>query len=297
MGAVYTEDNWGAYRKGIFESALENTEVIVQSRSSNTWGPLSLDHVYEFMGGLNVAIRNVTGNDPAAYFSDLRNRNNPVIQGAKEAIWTETRTTLFNPKYINEMQKGGASSAETFDETFRNAYGWNVMKPDVIDRELWDGLYDIYVKDKYNLKVHQFFKEKNPYALQEMTAVMLETIRKGYWKPEETVKNDIAALHAELVKEFKAGCSGFVCDNSKLREMISSLLHPELKKAYNQQIETALTGEKGDSKDGMILEKDTLSLEKAKEIIADNLPALLSVSIIIILFSLAVIYGAVRRRE
>jgi cobaltochelatase CobN len=32
------------------------------------------------MGGMNLAIRNVTGKDPDAYFADYRNRNNAKMQ-------------------------------------------------------------------------------------------------------------------------------------------------------------------------------------------------------------------------
>ena len=45
----------------MLEAALTRTDVVVQPRQSNTWGALSLDHVYEFMGGMNLAVRNVTG--------------------------------------------------------------------------------------------------------------------------------------------------------------------------------------------------------------------------------------------
>lgn len=76
MGAYYgSEKNWEVFRKYAFEAALTRTDVVVQPRQSNTWGALSLDHVYEFMGGMNLAVRNVTGKDPDAYFSDYRNRN------------------------------------------------------------------------------------------------------------------------------------------------------------------------------------------------------------------------------
>ncbi|MEM7392276.1 MAG: cobaltochelatase subunit CobN, partial [Verrucomicrobiota bacterium] len=138
MGAIYTEANWSRYEKELLNAALQNTDTIVHGRSANTWGPLSLDHVYEFMGGLSAAIREATGRDPDGYFSDLRNPENPRLQNAKEAIWTETRSTLLNPKYIKDLQVGGASSAEVFAETFRNTFGWNVMKPNEIDNEIWD---------------------------------------------------------------------------------------------------------------------------------------------------------------
>ena len=64
MGTFYgSEKDWEQYDKYAFEAALTRTDVVVQPRQSNTWGALSLDHVYEFMGGLNLAVRQVTGKD------------------------------------------------------------------------------------------------------------------------------------------------------------------------------------------------------------------------------------------
>ena len=100
MGAYYgSEKNWEVFQKFAFEAALTRTDVVVQPRQSNTWGALSLDHVYEFMGGMNLAVRNVTGKDPDAYLSDYRNRNNMKMQELKEAVGVESRTTILNPVY------------------------------------------------------------------------------------------------------------------------------------------------------------------------------------------------------
>lgn len=131
------------------------------------------------MGGMNLAVRNVTGKDPDAYLSDYRNRNHMKMQELKEAVGVESRTTILNPTYIKEKMKGGASSASEFAEVITNTYGWNVMKPAAIDKELWDNIYNVYVKDELNLGVKQYFEQQNPAALEEMTAVMLESARKG----------------------------------------------------------------------------------------------------------------------
>lgn len=257
MGAAYgTDQEWGNFKKGVFEAALLNTDAVVQPRQSNIWGALSLDHVYEFMGGLNMAVRNVTGKDPESYFNDYRNPNNAKIQGLKEAIWIETRSTLLNPRYIKEHIKGGASSAEGFAETFRNTYGWNVMKPSVIENRLWDDLYNTYIKDELKLGVHKFFKRENPYALQEMSAVMLETVRKGYWKATDEQIKTISKLHAELVKQYEAGCSGFVCDNAKLKDFINKNLSKDLKPDYNKQIDNVRNVNKEKTKDNVVLKKE-----------------------------------------
>lgn len=250
MGAYYgSEKNWEAFRKYAFEAALTRTDVVVQPRQSNTWGALSLDHVYEFMGGMNLAVRNVTGKDPDAYFSDYRNRNNNRMQELKESIGVESRTTILNPAYIREKMKGEASSAGTFAETVRNTYGWNVMKPNVVDKELWNDIYDVYVKDKFNLGVQKYFEQQNPAALEEMTAVMLETVRKGLWKASERQVADLARLHTDLVNKYRPSCSGFVCDNAKLRDFISSKSEPSVAAQYKESIaeirEAAVRKDKG----------------------------------------------------
>ncbi len=266
MGAIYdTRENWGAFRKGVFETALQNTEVVVQPRSSNTWGALSLDHVYEFMGGLNMAVRHVTGNDPTAYFNDFRNVSNPRMQTLEAAIGVETNSTVFNPKYIKELLKGEASALGGFAETFRNTYGWNVMKPKAIDKYIWDNYFDIYIKDKYELDLPKIFKEKNPYAMQEMTAVMLETVRKGYWKASAEQIKELSELHAKSVKEDKAACTGFVCDNAKLRAFIAEKVSKELAKDYKDAIKAEREVKIKDKKDKVVLKKEEQQKKQSKK--------------------------------
>lgn len=260
MGAFYgDEKHWEIFRKFAFEAALNSTDVVVQPRQSNTWGALSLDHVYEFMGGMNLAVRNVTGKDPDAYLSDYRNRNNIKMQELKEAIGIESRTTILNPTYIKEKMKGGSSSANEVAQTITNTYGWNVMKPAAIDKELWDNIYDVYVKDEYKLNVKDFFKKQNPAALQEMTAVMMETARKGYWKASPEQLANIAKLHTDLVKQFGPSGSGFTGDNAKLQQFIASQVDAQTAANYNKELkqmkQATLDGEA--TKGGMVLKKQS----------------------------------------
>lgn len=260
MGAYYgSEKNWEAFRQFAFEAALTRTDAVIQPRQSNTWGALSLDHVYEFMGGMNLAVRNVTGKDPDAYLSDYRNRNNVRMQEVKEAIGIESRTTLFNPTYIREKMKGGAGAAASFAEIVRNTYGWNVMKPKAVDKQMWDEIYNVYVKDKYELGMKAFFEQQSPAALQEMTAVMMETARKGMWKASEQQLKEIAALHTELVNKYAPACSGFVCDNAKLRDFIASRTDARSATRYQEQIRNVREhiAEKGDK--GMVMKKEEVS--------------------------------------
>ncbi len=293
MGAIYgSEEDWEKKRDYAFEAALTRTDVVVQPRQSNTWGALSLDHVYEFMGGMNLAVKNVTGKDPDAYLSDYRNRNNVRMQEVKEAIGVESRTTILNPNYIKNKMKGGAGDASGFADIIRNTYGWNVMKPDVIDNELWNDIYDTYVKDKHNLGTKDYFTSKNPAAIEEITAVMLETARKGMWNATpEQIKN-LAELHTEVVNEYQPSCSGFVCDNAKLRDFISSNVSKESANRYNQNIGSIRAENVGGDSDGMVMKKEELnSMDK----ITSRINGIIVGVVVIIAIILMVIF--IRRRK
>ena len=295
MGAYYgNEKNWEVFQKFAFEAALTRTDVVVQPRQSNTWGALSLDHVYEFMGGMNLAVRNVTGKDPDAYLSDYRNRNNMKMQELKEAVGVESRTTILNPAYIKEKMKGGASSASEFAEVITNTYGWNVMKPAAIDKELWDNIYNVYVKDELNLGVKKYFEQQNPAALEEMTAIMLESVRKGLWKASEEQVAELSKLHTEIVNTYRPSCSGFVCDNAKLRDFIASKSNAQTAAQYKENISKIREAKTSGEDKGVVMKKEEMNQAAEQQ---TNTLSNVAVGIAVIIVMLALILFVRKRRK
>ena len=259
MGALYTEGHWGEHIPGVFKAALGNTDTVVQSRSSNSWGPLSLDHVYEFTGGLSLAARHVTGKDPGAFFNDLRTPGSARVQEAGEAAMAEARSTVLNPKYIKAMMKEGVPATGTFAEVFRNTLGWEVMKPDMLEDHLWQAYKEVYVDDKLKLNTKEFFEKNNPAALHEMTGIMLEAVRKEFWKTDAGTVRKIAETHAELMKKFDLP----PVRNEKLREMIEKqLTDPTLREAYRKQVKKVLD-----------LEKSRAEMRKVRNVTGQKLKA------------------------
>lgn len=248
MGGIYRDgEHWGTYKKGLLEAQMQGTEVVVQPRSSNTWGPLSLDHVYEFMGGMTLAVRVKTGVDPAGYFSDLRTPGQAKLTTTLGAMREEARTTLWNPKFLQGLQREGPQAAASLTKTVRNMYGWTVMQPASVSREMWDETYRVLIDDKHGLGMREYFRQKNPQALQDMTSVMLETARKGYWKPSAEMLRNLTQTHAELVAKFGAGCSYDTCGNRKLQEFVQQELRapgsraaPGLVASYQASLASAL---------------------------------------------------------
>lgn len=291
MGAFYgDQDHWQSYAKDVFAAALTRTDAVVQPRQNNTWGALSLDHVYEFMGGVSMAVRSVTGKDPDAYFSDYRNRNDYRIQDSKEAIAVEARTKLFNPSYIKEALKGGASATDNLAEMIRNTYGWNVTKPNAIDKQMWNEIYDVYVKDKYNLGIHNEMAKSNPSAMEELTATMMETARKGYWKATPQQLAEVAKVHTDFVAKFGPSGSSFEGNNPKLQQYIAGKAAPSDAKAYTQSIqqmnETTVDAKGGQ---GMVMKKESSSADAGNTAKKDTLNGWIVVGTVLVVFIALVI--------
>ena len=94
----------------------------------------------------------------------------------------------------------------------------------------------MYVEDEFNLGVKEFFEKQNPAALEEMSAVMLESARKGLWKASEEQIGQLTQLHTALVSKYRPSCSGFVCNNSQLRQFIASHTDAQTAAQYKEQI-------------------------------------------------------------
>ncbi len=293
MGAFYgDQEHWEAYAQDAFGAALTRTDVVMQPRQNNTWGALSLDHVYEFMGGMNLAVRQVTGKDPEAYFADYRNRNDYRVQDSKEAIAVEARTKLFNESYVKESLEGGATSANALAEMVRNTYGWNVMKPTAVSKDLWNEIYDVYVKDKYRLGVHEKMGATDPTAMQEITATMMETARKGYWKASPEQLREIAKVHTEFTRKYGASGSSFEGGNRKLQDFIADKSSAADAKAYRQDMKRQTQTIAEQSQKGMVMKKQTSRTDGQTE--EGGIKALYVAGAVVALF---VVFAVIVRRK
>ena len=285
MCAVYGDEaHWGMAQRELFAAALQETDVTVQPRQSNTWGPVSLDHVYEFTGGLSMAVKALTGKEPDALMADYRNRSNRKIQGVKEAIDVEVRTTLLNPNFVRERMKGDEGTAQMFGETFRNIFGWSVTKGEVLDRNLYNDLYRMYITDDQQLGIRAYFQQKNPAAYQAMTATMLESARKGYWKPSDAQLQQTARLHADITRENGAACTDFVCNNAPLQEFIAGNLPSDVRQGYNRQMSLVKNGQTGGKATVLERQKSGVSHQEA----SDHTPIWLTVIILALIVGIII---------
>jgi cobaltochelatase CobN len=229
VGNVYGSDGWGEPNQALFRENLAAVEAAVHSRSSNVVGVIDNDDCYQYFGAISLAVREITGTGPEMYISDLRTPDRPQTTTLREFIRTELNARYFNPKWIEGMMEHGYAGARYMDTQFtENLWGWTVTNPEIIGGDVWDRVFEVYMNDKYDLGLDQYFSE-NPYAYQSMIARMTEVARKEYWDPDQEVLEKLARDYEQSVEMNGVTCCHHTCGNLALAD-------------YMQQIDQSSTG-------------------------------------------------------
>lgn len=244
-GAVYTAGvEWGKFVPKLYEQQLKSTDAVALSRSSNVVSALTLDHYFEYLGGMTMAIRDTTGKSPETYVSDVRDASRATMLTAQQALRNDMRTKYWNPKWIGAQQQEGFSGAAEIAETTKNLFGWQVTKPEAIGDDVWDTVEQIYVEDSLKLGIREWFDQKNPYAYQSTTAILLESARKGYWNPSQEVLQRVANEYAQSVARHGHAGDSRTTDNSAFQSFLNRQLNApgnvtgmQLSKSYQQSLD------------------------------------------------------------
>ncbi|MEA2045359.1 MAG: cobaltochelatase subunit CobN [Euryarchaeota archaeon] len=235
MSYIYGDDIWGSKtgsgdvfgtdaQKEVYRLNLAEVDAAAHHTNSNLYGFVDNDDVFQYLGGLGMAVRTVTGETPPMYVTDVRDPNKQKVEPLHNFFTRELRSRYYNPKWIEGMQTQGYSGAREMDKFTEYLWGWDVTVPDLVTETMWNQAYDVYVNDKYDMGLKEFFDANNPYAYQVMTARMLETSRKGYWHPTEEMEKKLAEEFERSEQEYGVACCHHTCGNPFLREYMQGIL-------------------------------------------------------------------------
>jgi len=192
--------DWGKKLPGInlYAENLKGVQAAALSRTSNLYGMLTTDDPFQYLGGISLAVRHLTGKSPELYIANLREANNPKAETASQFLARELRTRQFHPGWIEGMKKEGYSGTTEMLDSINNFWGWQVTAPDIVRPDQWQEFAEVYVNDKYKLGMKDYFERHNPAAQAQMIERMLEAVRKDYWKPDQATLNALAARYKDL---------------------------------------------------------------------------------------------------
>lgn len=220
MGHGFGNGFWGESMEDVFRMALSGTDKVVHSSSTMLYGALDNDDMFMYMGGLAAAVRSVDGKTPEMVVTNTRNPGKAEMTSMDKFIGQEFRSRYVNPTWIQGMQKEGYAGAGEMRSFVEYLWGWDATTPEVVSDGMWKETFDVYVEDKHKLGMKEFFEKNSPYAYQDVTARMVETVRKGYWKADEATEKKLIEEYLESVNKYGVGCAAHTCGNPRLSKYI-----------------------------------------------------------------------------
>lgn len=202
------ESTWGS--KGttggedinLYAEHLKGTEGAVLSRTSNLYGMLTTDDPFQYLGGIGSAVRYLDGKAPELYISNLRGSGAGKIEGADKFLAKELATRNFHPGYIKGLMAEGYSGTLQVLDSMNNFTGWTTVAREIVRDDQWQEFVDVYVRDKHQLGLKDWFEKNNPHALAQTMEKMLEMARHGYWQADAKTVAELKERYNDLARRF-----------------------------------------------------------------------------------------------
>ncbi|WP_271145954.1 cobaltochelatase subunit CobN [Brevundimonas sp. NIBR10] len=211
LGYVYGGGRWGdkpTGGAGVFAAQLADVQAATLARSSNLHGVLSTDHVFEYLGGLSLAIRRAGGEAPSLYITDAR-AGAPKAVAARDFLAAEIRSRYTNRAWIEAMQAEGYAGTLAIIDVADNLFGWQATAPGVVRPDQWQALHDVYVRDERGLGLRQWFQTNNPTAESQVVERLKDAIRKGFWSPDARTRQELDDRLTDIARAASGAGTGF----------------------------------------------------------------------------------------
>jgi cobaltochelatase CobN len=178
-GYAYGAEEEGSDERKLFETRLATVQAVIQNQDNREHDLLDSDDYYQFEGGMAAAAAQLSGQQPAVYHNDHSRPEKPVVRSLEEEISRVVRGRVVNPKWIEGAMrhgyKGAAEIAATVDFMFAFAATTGAVKP-----HHFEAAYQAFLVDE---RVRDFLADKNPAALEEMKAKLLQAVERRFWVP------------------------------------------------------------------------------------------------------------------
>ncbi len=178
-GYAYGAGTEGEAQHSMFEKRLSGLDAVVHNQDNREHDLLDSDDYYQFEGGMTVAVRALSGQQPVVWHNDHSRPETPKPRILEDEIARVVRARVVNPKWIAGVMRHGYKGAFEMAATVDYLVSFAATTHAVKDHH-FDAVYQVYVDDE---KVREFFKNHNPDALKEMSARLLDAMNRGLWKP------------------------------------------------------------------------------------------------------------------
>jgi cobaltochelatase CobN len=237
-GVVSDDFTAGENVQGIFRQQLSKVNSTYLGRASNLYGLIDNNDAYDYLGGLNLAIETLSGQQPKSFVISHANNKSLSIDPLQTALLSELRGRFLNRQWIEPLMKQGYAGARTMGSEFiENLWGWQATSPEIIRSWVWEDLKAVYLDDSLDIGLDRFLEENhNVHVQTNILAIMLVAIDKGFWQANQSTQIELANKFAENIVQHGIPGSGHTHANHPVYEFVKPLLSDEL----SEQLDSVL---------------------------------------------------------
>jgi cobaltochelatase CobN len=220
----------GSNVQALFRQQLAHVNSTYLGRASNLYGLIDNNDAYDYLGGLNLAIETIAGEQPNSFVISHANNKQLSIDPLQTALLSELRGRFLNRQWIQPLMKQGYAGARTMGSEFiENLWGWQATSPEIIRSWVWEDLKAIYIDDSLEIGLDEFLQEKhNIHVQSNILAVMLVAIEKGFWQASQETQTQLAEKFAKNIVENGIPGSGHTHANHPIYDFIKPMLSAQL---------------------------------------------------------------------
>ncbi len=199
-GYAYSREAYGEDAREPFRRRLATLEATVKNEDTREIDIFDSDDFYSYHGGMVAAVKAVRGSLPASFSGDSSDPARVRVRTLGEEARFIFRSRVLNPKWIESMKRHGYKGAGDLSHLVEVAFGWDATA-EVLEDWMYEELARKYVFDP---AMQHWFKEVNPWALQNITEHLLEAIERGMWQAEPEMTEALRDLYLDIEAELEA---------------------------------------------------------------------------------------------
>ena len=192
-GYAYGQGRYGEARQDDFRRRMGKLDLTVKNELTREYDIFSCVDFNNYHGGMNAAVKAVTGGYVPSYSGDSSDPRKARIRSTDEEGRFIFRTRVLNPKWIEGMKRHGYKGAGDMSRLVDICYQWDASSG-ILEDWQYKELAKTYALDP---KMQRFFRQHNPYALQNITERLLEAIARGMWENPGEDRETLEALLLE----------------------------------------------------------------------------------------------------
>ncbi len=208
LADVYVQ--WGGYALGSrgrvseahesFERRLGSVDATVKIEDTAEQDEFDSSDWYAFHGGFVSAVGEISGSDPASYVGDSSDPDDVTVYTNEEKVRKAMRARVLNPDWLDSMEEHGYKGAGDLSTTVDVALGWDATTG-VVSDALWSDLADAYAFDEDR---REWMRDVNPWAVESITATLLEAIDRGLWDAAPDVADRLRDINLSVEGDLEA---------------------------------------------------------------------------------------------